>query len=52
LFHLLWLYPHVSSVCLKCFILMLQVFHLVVVKVDLDVAYVVMALPACFKRMS
>jgi hypothetical protein len=42
---------HVSSVCFKCFICMLQVFHLLVAKVDLNVAYVGMAIYACFKRM-
>jgi hypothetical protein len=42
---------HVSRACFQCFIYMLQVFHLDVVKVDLDVAYVVMAIYACFKRM-
>ena len=49
---LLWLYTHVSGLCFKCFScfkLMLQVFHLDVVKVYLDVAYVVMATHACFK---
>jgi hypothetical protein len=30
---------------------MLQVFHLDVAKVDLDVAYVAMTIHACFKRM-
>jgi hypothetical protein len=30
---------------------MLQVFHLNVAKVDLDVAYVAMTIHACFKRM-
>ena len=30
---------------------MLQVFHLDVVKVDLDVAYVAMAIHACFKHI-
>jgi hypothetical protein len=37
-----WLYTYVSSVYSKCFICfryMLQVFHLNVAKVDLDVAY-------------
>jgi hypothetical protein len=44
---------HVSSVCFKCFrcfIRMFQVFHLDVAKVDLDAAYVAMAIHACFKR--
>jgi hypothetical protein len=43
---------HVSSACFKCFrcfIRMLRVFHLDVIKVDLDVAYVVMAIYACLK---
>jgi hypothetical protein len=40
-----WLYTCVSSVCSKCFIYItctLQVFHLDVAKVDLDVAYTCM----------
>ena len=37
--------------CFKCFRLTLQVFHLNVAKVDLDVAYVAMAMHACFKRI-
>jgi hypothetical protein len=48
----LWLYPHVSRVCFKCFIcviLMLQLFHLDVAKVELDIAYVAMPIHACFK---
>jgi hypothetical protein len=51
---LLSIYTYVSSICFECskyFRLMLQVFHLNVAKVDLDVAYVVMAIHACFKRM-
>jgi hypothetical protein len=49
-----WFYTHVSNVCFKCsrcFGLMLQVFHLDVAKVDLDVAYIAMAIHAsvCFK---
>jgi hypothetical protein len=42
--------PHAASVCLKCFkcfIGMLQVFYIDIVKVDRDVAQVTM----CFKRM-
>jgi hypothetical protein len=42
---LLWFYTYVLSVCFKCFRcfrLMLQVFHLNVVKVYLDVVYVAM----------
>jgi hypothetical protein len=49
-----WLHTHVSSVCFKCFTcfrLMLQVFHLDVAKVDLDVAYVAMTIHACFKHI-
>ena len=42
---------HVSSTCFKCFILMLQVFYLDVVKVDLDVAHVAMAIHAYLKNM-
>ena len=45
---------HVASVCFKCFmcfIRMLQVFHLDVAEVDLDVAYVAMAIHACFKNI-
>jgi hypothetical protein len=30
---------------------MLQMFHLHVTKVDLDIAYVAMTIHACFKRM-
>jgi hypothetical protein len=44
-----WLYTHVSSACFKvftCFRLKLQVFHLDAVKLDLDVAYIVMT--KCF----
>jgi len=37
--------------CFRCFKLMLQVFHLNVAKVDLDVAYVVVVIHACFKRI-
>jgi hypothetical protein len=33
------------------FRLMLQVFHLDVAKVDMDVAYVAMTIHACFKSM-
>jgi hypothetical protein len=51
---LLGLYPHVSSVCFKCFIC----FYTYVVsvssgrcKVFLDVAYVAMPIHACFNRM-
>ena len=33
----------------ECLRFMLQVFHLNVTKVDLDVAYVAMAIQACFK---
>jgi hypothetical protein len=39
----------VVSICFKCFIRMLQVFHLDVAKVDLDVAYVLQWLHARFK---
>jgi hypothetical protein len=49
---LIWLYTHVSSVCFKC----LRCFQTYVAsvssditKVDLDVAYVVMAIHTCFK---
>jgi hypothetical protein len=34
------IYMNVASVCFKCFIRMLQVFHLDVAKLDLDAAYV------------
>jgi hypothetical protein len=50
----LWLYTYVSSVCFeyfRCFRLKLQVFHLNVAKVDLNVAYVAMTIYACFKQM-
>ena len=49
-----WLYTYVSSVCSKCFIYfrsILQVFHLGVAKVDLDVAFVAMATHVCCKCM-
>jgi hypothetical protein len=39
---------HGVSVCFRC---MLQVFHMDVVKVDRDVAYVAMAIHACYKRL-
>jgi hypothetical protein len=51
---LLCVYTHVLSICFKClgcFRLMLQVFHLDVAKVDLDIAYVSMAMHTRFKRM-
>jgi hypothetical protein len=35
----------------RCLRLMLQVFYLNVAKVDLNVAYVAMAIHACFKHM-
>jgi hypothetical protein len=44
----------VSSVyfkCFRCFIYILQIFHLDVAKVDLNVAYVAMAIHVCFKRI-
>jgi hypothetical protein len=43
---------YVVNICVKCFRCsryMLQVFHMDVTKVDLDVAYVVMAILACRK---
>jgi hypothetical protein len=49
---LLWIYTYVSGLrfkCFRCFRLMLQVFHLDVIKVDLNVAYIGMAIHACFK---
>ena len=46
---LLWLYLYVSNVDFKYFIVMLQVFHLDVAKLDLDVAYVAMPIHTCFK---
>jgi hypothetical protein len=42
---------HVASACFKCFICMLQVFHVDVTKVDQDVAYVAMAIYVCCKRL-
>ena len=42
---LLWLYTHVSSVCFH----VIKMFQPYVAKVDLDVAYVAMAIHACFK---
>jgi hypothetical protein len=46
-----WLYTYVSSIDSKCFICfrrVLQVFHLDIVKVDLDVAYIC----KCLKRFN
>jgi hypothetical protein len=40
---------HNMPVASLCFIRMLQVFHLDVAKVDLDVAYVLQRLHTCFK---
>jgi hypothetical protein len=48
---LLWLYMHVLSVCFKYFRHMLQVFHINVAKVDLNVVYVAMVIHTCFKRI-
>ena len=52
---LIWLYIHVFKhmfqTLLDFFRFMLQVFHLDVTKVDLDVAYVAMAIHAYFKSM-
>jgi hypothetical protein len=42
---------HIVSVCFKCFIRMLQVFHLDVAEIDLDVAYIAMTIHTCFNRM-
>jgi hypothetical protein len=41
---LLWLHTHVSSVCFNVF----QMFQTYVAKVDLEVAYIAMAIHACF----
>jgi hypothetical protein len=41
---------YVSNVS-DVFRFMLQVFHLDVAQVDLDIAYVAMAIQACFKNM-
>jgi hypothetical protein len=35
--------------CFRCFIRILQIFHLDVAKKDMDVAYASMAIHACFK---
>ena len=46
---------HVAGLCFKCFrcfIGMLQVFYMDVAKVDWDVAYVVMVVHVCCKRLS
>jgi hypothetical protein len=43
---------HVASLCFerfRCFIGMLQVFHMYVVKVDRDIAYVTMVVHVCCK---
>jgi hypothetical protein len=43
---------HVASIYFKCFkyfIRILQVFHLGVAKVDLDVAHIAMTIQVCFK---
>jgi hypothetical protein len=37
--------------CFRCFIYILQMFHLDVAKVDLNVVYVAMAIHVCFKRI-
>jgi hypothetical protein len=37
--------------CFKCFIWLLQVFHVDVVKVDCDVAYVAMVVHVCCKSL-
>jgi hypothetical protein len=45
---------HVASVCFKyfrCFICMLQVFHVDVAKVDRGVAYVAMVIHVCCNRL-
>jgi hypothetical protein len=42
---------HIASVYFKCFICMLQVFHVDVAKVGRDVAYVAMAIHVCYKRL-
>jgi hypothetical protein len=44
------LQARVASVSFKCFICMLQVFHIDVAKVDRDVVYVAMAIHVCCKR--
>jgi hypothetical protein len=47
-----WLYTYdlsECSNCLICFTRMLQVVHLAIVKVDLDVAYICMVASLCFK---
>jgi hypothetical protein len=40
---------HVASIRFKCFRYMLQEFHLDIVKADLDVSYVAMAIHVCCK---
>jgi hypothetical protein len=42
---------HACSKCFGCFRRMLQVFHLDVAKVDLDIAYAAISIHAGFKRM-
>jgi hypothetical protein len=42
---------HVASVCFKCFIGMLQLFHMDVVKVDRDAAYAAMVVHICCKLL-
>jgi hypothetical protein len=43
---------HVASLCLRCFIGMLQMFYKDVAKVDQDVAYIVMVVHVCCKPCS
>jgi hypothetical protein len=45
---LLWLYPHVPSICFK---LMLQVVYLDLEKVDLYVVYIAMPIHVYFNRI-
>jgi hypothetical protein len=44
-------FGHVASLCYSCFICMFQLFCTDVIKVDRDVAYIVMVVHVCCKRM-
>ena len=42
---------HVARVCFNCFRGMLQIFRMDALKIDRDVAYVVMVVHICYKRL-
>ena len=45
------LQARVANICFKCFIYILQVFYVDVVKVDRDVAYITMVIHVCCERL-